>query len=205
MVASKKKGDSFERKTAKLLGDWWGYKFSRTPLSGGASWLADNNAVGDIVTPPEANFPLVIECKHREGWTLDNVLLNNREPHTWWHQVINDSDKVGKVPCLIFTRNRANIYIALPYIEDVYKDLQKKEYPIMKTDFIIENVRKDKLFYEVLITTIDGLTSLNPSYIIDYYEDFETKPYRVKESEVTKEQTQEDSLEQVMDDLIENL
>ena len=57
MVNSKNKGDTFERKTAKILGDWWGSKFSRTPQSGGAHWLADNNAVGDIVTPPSCRFP----------------------------------------------------------------------------------------------------------------------------------------------------
>ena len=82
MTNSKKKGDAFERKTAKILGEWWGEKFNRSPQSGGASWASDNNAVGDIVTPTGSNFPLVIECKHRENWLIDNVLLNNKEPHT---------------------------------------------------------------------------------------------------------------------------
>lgn len=203
MTHSKKKGDTFERKIAKTLGDWWGYKFSRTPLSGGASWLADNNAVGDIVTPPQAGFPLVIECKHREEWTLDNVFLNNREPHTWWSQVIGDSSRVSKTPCLIFTRNRANTYVALPYIEDVYEDLRIKGIPAMRTDFIIENIRKDKLYYDVLITTIEGLTQFEPSYIISYYGGFDTKPYHTEESSITKESTKDS--DKLIDDLIDNI
>lgn len=203
MTNSKKKGDKFERKIAKILGDWWGVKFNRTPQSGGASWASSNNAVGDILPPAHAGFPLVIECKHREEWTMDNVLLNNREPHTWWAQVIGDSSTVNKAPCLIFTRNRGSIYVALPYIEQVYLDLRDKSFPIMRTDFIIENIRKDKLYYDVLITTIDGLTSLPTSYIISHYGNFKTTEYKLVESEVTKKTSIEDDT--IIDDLLNNI
>ncbi|BBM81318.1 putative resolvase [Staphylococcus phage KSAP7] len=202
MTNSKKKGDVFERKVAKELSDWWGYPFSRSPQSGGASWGANNNAVGDIVAPLESNFPLVVECKHRENWIMDNVLLNNKEPHTWWEQVIGDSLQVNKTPCLIFTRNRAQSYVALPYIEDVYVKLRDEEYPIMRTDFIIKNVRKDKHFYDVLITTIDGLTNLTPSYIISCYSKKEIKPYRVIKSKISKVSKKEDKL---IDDLLDGI
>lgn len=203
MTNSKKKGDTFERKTAKVLGDWWGVKFSRTPQSGGASWASSNNAVGDILPPANAGFPLVIECKHREEWTMDNVLLNNREPHTWWAQVVGDSKTIGKAPCLIFTRNRGQMYVALPYIEEVYEDLRDKSYPVMRTDFIIENIRKDKLHYDVLITTIDGLTSFKPSYIISYYGKFITEEYKKVESKVTE--TTQQNEEELIDDLLNNI
>lgn len=203
MVNSKGKGDKFERKTAQILGDWWGVKFNRTPQSGGASWASSNNAVGDILPPASAGFPLVIECKHREEWTMDNVLLNNREPHTWWAQVVGDSNTIGKAPCLVFTRNRGKIYVALPYIEQVYLDLRDEGYPIMRTDFIIENIRKDKLHYDVLITTIEGLTSLPSSYIISYYGKFQTKEYKKVESTVTESTSKND--EELIDDLLNNI
>lgn len=200
MVNSKNKGDTFERKTAKILGDWWGSKFSRTPQSGGAHWLADNNAVGDIVTPPHAGFPLVIECKHRESWTLDNVFLNNKEPHTWWAQVVGDSNRVDKVPCLIFTRNRAKIFVALPYVETIYEDVRHKSEPVMRTDFIIENIRKDKLYFDVIVMTIDTLTDFTPSYIKYHYDDFNLEPYRTVESETTEENKDEDkAIDNIMD------
>lgn len=203
MTNSKKKGDAFERKIAKELGSWWGEKFNRSPQSGGASWASDNNAVGDIVTPSYSNFPLVIECKHRENWLIDNVLLNNKEPHTWWSQVVNDSSKVNKVPCLIFTRNRAQDYVALPYIDKVYYDLRENDFPVMRTDFIIENIRKDKFYYDVLITTVDGLTSFKPSYIIKHYSEFETIPYRKEDSKVTKKSNSNE--DNIIENIIDNI
>ena len=202
MVNSKHKGDKFERKVASILGDWWGFKFSRTPQSGGAHWLSDNNAVGDIVSPPQADFPLVIECKHRENWTIENIMLNNKEPHTWWEQVIKDSNRVQKVPCLIFTRNRANTFVALPYIEQVYNDIKDSEVPLLRTNFITQNIKKDKFYYDVLIITIDTLTNLSISYIKNHYKGLKTKPYKVVESETTKKNKNEDK---VIDDLIDKI
>jgi len=202
MVNSKQKGNTFERKIAKVLGDWWGFKFSRTPQSGGSHWLADNNAVGDIVAPPQANFPLVIECKHRENWTIENIMLNNKDPHTWWEQVITDSNRIGKAPCLIFTRNRANTFVALPYIESVYEDVRDTGEPIMRTDFITENIRKDKQYFDVMIMTIDTLTSFKTSYIKYHYDDFKPEPYKVIESETTQDNKDEDkAIENIMDKL----
>ena len=202
MVNSKKKGDTFERKVASILGEWWGYKFSRTPQSGGAHWLSDNNAVGDIVSPPQANFPLVIECKHRENWTIENIMLNNKEPHTWWQQVINDSNRVQKVPCLIFTRNRANTFVALPYKEEIYEELKEQDVPLMRTNFITENLKKDTFYYDIFIITIDTLTSFSKSYITNHYGKFQTKPYKIVESKTTKESKNEDKN---IDDLLDKI
>lgn len=202
MTNSKKKGDKFERDVAKILGDWWKFKFSRTPMSGGASWLADNNAVGDIVTPPEADFPLVIECKSREGWTIDNVLLNNKEPHTWWAQVVTDSTKTGQTPCLIFKRKFSSIYVTLPYVDKVYNDLRDKDYPVMRTDIVTENIRKDKLYYDTLTTTIEGLTSFKPKYIKDIYKNMDWKAYKTVESSITN---MNNDMESSIDDMLSDL
>lgn len=202
MTNSKKKGDKFERDVAKILGDWWGFKFSRTPMSGGASWLADNNAVGDIVTPPEAKFPLVIECKSREGWTIDNVLLNNKEPHTWWSQVVTDSTKTGQTPCLIFKRKFSNIYVTLPYIEEVYNDLRNNDFPVMRNDIVIENIRKDKLYFDTLTTTIEGLTNFDKPYIISHYDNFSWGAYRTVESNLSN---MNNDIDNSIDDMLSGL
>lgn len=199
-MSSKSKGDTFERKIAKTLGEWWGYKFNRTPQSGGASWGAQNNAVGDIVTPPNAEFPLVIECKHRENWTMDNILLNNKEPHTWWQQVIRDSEKVDKVPCLIFTRNRAKDYVALPYVESFYNDLRDKDFSVMRTSFITTNLKEEKFYYDVLITTIEGLTHFKPCYIKSCYNKMAVKPYK----STTKATSSVDE-DAIIDNLLDNI
>lgn len=202
MTNSKKKGDKFERDIAKQLGDWWGNKFSRTPQSGGAHWLKDNNAVGDIVTPPHAQFPFVIECKSREGWTIENVLLNNQEPHTWWAQVINDSESIGKVPCLVFKRKFSKIFVTLPYKEQVYNDLRDNDYPVMRSDIIIQNIRQDSLYFDTMTTTIDGLVNFSKSYIKSHYAKFETKPYRIENSALTE---QNNDLESTIDDMLSNV
>lgn len=201
MVNSKNKGNTFERKTAEILGDWWKAKFNRSPQSGGASWASENNAVGDIITSAEARFPLVVECKDRENWTLDNVLLNNKEPHTWWQQVVGDAEAVDKSPCLIFKRKYSQIYVALPYVEDVYMKLRENTEPIMRTDFIINNTVKDELYYDVLITTIESLTSLKPSYIRSHYDNLDWSAYRIEKSEVNKA-TQDTSS---IDDMLSNI
>lgn len=112
---SKTKGSTYERTIAKHLTVWWGATFSRVPASGGLHWHSSMNAFGDIIAPPEAGFPFVIECKKREEWTLDNLFLNNKEIKLWWEQVVHDADESQRVPMLIFSRNRAEDFVMLPY------------------------------------------------------------------------------------------
>ena len=56
---SRNKGVLFERKIAKMLSDWWGDTFSRTPLSGGWQKKREEGkrVRGDIITPD--NFPFL--------------------------------------------------------------------------------------------------------------------------------------------------
>ena len=47
----KNKGNEFERKVAKMLSEWSGVKFMRTPASGAIHNFKDKRVVSDIVAP----------------------------------------------------------------------------------------------------------------------------------------------------------
>lgn len=104
------KGQGFERVVAKLLTEWWGEEFHRTPASGGLHWKKDNRVSGDIVPPENSNFPFSVECKKVEGWNFEQVLKCTGDVPKWWSQCIKDSKEVDKYPLLIFSKNRSPVY-----------------------------------------------------------------------------------------------
>lgn len=111
-VNGRKKGQTAERKLAKLFSDWWGSEFARTPLSGGfatAKFREDWNAAGDLVTP-DKSFPFCVESKKVEGWTLEQMLTSDKTLiHKWWEQTVKETPD-GRIPLLVFTKNRAPLY-----------------------------------------------------------------------------------------------
>jgi len=111
-VNGRKKGQTAERKLAKLFSVWWGADFARTPLSGGfatAKFREDWNACGDLVTP-DKSFPFCVESKKVEGWTLEQMLTSDKTlMHKWWEQTLTETPK-GKIPLLVFTKNHAPLY-----------------------------------------------------------------------------------------------
>lgn len=118
LTHSGNKGKRFERKIANLLTDWAGLPFGRTPMSG-----AYVKEPGDIIClDSNACFPFSVECKHWEGWTLDNVFHINGNMPGWLAQMMeqtqNKSIATGQLywPMLLFTRNRRPIYILIPRI-----------------------------------------------------------------------------------------
>lgn len=167
-MSSKQKGNTYERKTAKVLGSWWGYEFYRTPSSGGLhNWSSDLNVAGDIVTSPESGFPFVIECKNRQAgdWTLESIVLDKHDIKNWWAQVVLDARRVTKVPALVFTRNRAEDFVMIPYTEEVYDLLEKADKPAMRTYIeYTDDLTKQKERFDILVTTINGFTFFDPEY-----------------------------------------
>lgn len=111
-VNGRKKGQTAERKLAKLFSDWWGSEFARTPLSGGfatAKFREDWNAAGDLVTP-DKSFPFCVESKKVEGWTLEQMLTSDKTLiHKWWEQTLKETPE-GRTPLLVFTKNRAPLF-----------------------------------------------------------------------------------------------
>lgn len=168
---SKQKGNRYELKIAKEISKWWGADFHRVPASGGLGWGQDMRVAGDIVAPPNVPFPFVLELKNREtgNWTLESIMLNIHDIKHWWQQVVNDSRRVERVPCLIFTRNRAKDFIMIPYYEDTYNDLVEEGYPVQRTVVTYEEeLSQQEESFDVLITTMEGFTSRKPKYWVEF-------------------------------------
>lgn len=112
---SSAKGKRFERKAAQLLSEWSGLDLGRTPMSG--AWV---NEPGDVVALNNTFFPFVVECKHEEGWKLDNLLQYTNPFPAWISQTVTQVEKKSKStgelywPMLLFTRNRSPIYVLAP-------------------------------------------------------------------------------------------
>jgi len=110
---SRNKGNAFERKIVKMFSDAYDVKLRRTPLSGG--WAQDySGAAGDVVCVEDgAEFPYCIECKCSEGWRLESLFTDNHAWFdNWWQQMLDECPE-GKVPLLVFSRNRTPTFVAL--------------------------------------------------------------------------------------------
>lgn len=174
---SRNKGAGYERKVAKLMTDWWGGQFSRVPASGGLNWGSDQRVAGDIVPPPESEFPFVIECKKQEGWTFDHIALDISAPREWWSQVVMDSRRVSRVPLLIFSRNHAKDFIMIPYEQNMVEALNNIENDVTITWITIKNIRDEIQVFKVLTTTFTTFSQLDKKYIQDYAKDLAWDPY----------------------------
>ena len=114
---SRRKGAGFELQAAKDFQAWWGKgSFARSPSSGGWGQKPvrdDFRACGDVITTAE-DFPWVIECKNQEGWTLDQLLLNEKcIIWSWWKQVTEETSD-GLIPMLVFKKNRQPPMVMVP-------------------------------------------------------------------------------------------
>lgn len=166
---SKTKGSSYELKIAKMFTCYWDEgDFHRVPASGGLHWGSDQRVAGDIVPPEKADFPFVIECKKREEWTMDHILLDIGQPKEWWAQVVGDARRIHKVPILIFSRNRAKDFVMLPYERSLYLDCKLAGADVMITEVTIKNIRDEEQIFEVIVTTMDTLTRLHKEVLKTY-------------------------------------
>lgn len=114
-VNGRRKGHNAERALAARFTDWWGTKFTRTPLSGGFAtpkFRDDWNAAGDLVTP-DPTFPYCVENKKVEGWAIEGLLSSQKHIICdWWDQTLRETPS-GKVPLLTFAKNRSPIFACM--------------------------------------------------------------------------------------------
>jgi len=126
-INGKNKGNTMERLVAKKLTDWSGHDFNRTPQSGGLHWTEDNSVAGDIVAPPDLQFPFSIEIKKREvPWEFDFMLTGTSSIWEFYKQCVRDSCRVSgnlKEPLVVFSKNRRRVYAMVH--KDVYDILLK--------------------------------------------------------------------------------
>ena len=109
---SRNKGNTYERKIAKILSNAWGFPIVRTPNSGAFKKLAP----ADIIPEDRKvwnDFIFHLECKHRKNWALEQLLREKAKCPvlTWYLEEEQKQVKaVGKkfyekCMLLIFTKN----------------------------------------------------------------------------------------------------
>lgn len=124
---SKQKGSDYERKVAKILSDWSGREFHRTPMSGSLRWSNDKRVVSDIVPSQDLvdkGWPFSIECKKVEGsqWEFSNFIEGTSmtlKDH--WKQCCDDAKRENMIPMLVFSKNRRDTFIIIT--RDVFSKL----------------------------------------------------------------------------------
>lgn len=122
---SRQKGRRAERDVAKLLTKWWAkvdkkVEFKCTPLSGG--WggrdggkhvRAHFKASGDLMTTA-VTFPFTIEVKHREQWSMRNLVAGRATPPwDWWIQAQRQADEESGIAMLWFRKNNFPWMVAI--------------------------------------------------------------------------------------------
>lgn len=136
-----------ELMAAKLLGEWWGHPFRRTPGSGG--WAAGGHRAsqsfhGDIVAPPEAHFPFSVEIKSYKSFDIYLAAYGTPQLFSFWEQCKGDATRVKKRPFLLFKEDRQQWLIGLSKIDfDVIeKVLDKHQVPVMRLRYYFQGGRK---------------------------------------------------------------
>lgn len=112
-VNGRQKGSGYERYIAPFFGKWSHSDVKRVPLSGGWAKEAKFDVKNDLVST-DRYFPVGVECKKREGWMLEHILINEACPIIagtkkkpgWWAQVRQECPK-WRLPVLVFSKNRS--------------------------------------------------------------------------------------------------
>ena len=122
---SRLKGNRNEVILAKLLSDWTGVKFQRTPRSGGIHALAEF-CCGDVMcVSREFIFPFSVETKHYKVIGSPNggmFFRKNSKMLKFWKQAQADADRSKKKPMLLARQNgmpKGEYYVCLPITLEV--------------------------------------------------------------------------------------
>jgi len=115
---SKAKGNKHEADISKLFSMWSGKTWHKVPNSGALRWRGAFWTYGDVV-PPEG-IGAVIECKHHEEISIEDLLGNQRRKPgeeadiaSWWYdEAVVDANRCKKElgltrvePLLVWKRN----------------------------------------------------------------------------------------------------
>lgn len=106
-INSKNKGSTYERKIVKLLKEWSGEKFQRSPSSGAWSTVHKREDLSGDITCSNSKFKYSIECKKYKTWSLESLITSDKSPIlVWWKQCLSQTPN-GKIPLLIFSKNHS--------------------------------------------------------------------------------------------------
>ncbi len=108
-IKSSRKGAKFELKVAKFLIEGWCFHLERTPQSGG--W-GRYGTKGDLAADPRShpNYPLLIEVKNTQGWSLHHLFTDQGLVNKWWIKAKIQAKMEKRIALLIFTSNLNPIY-----------------------------------------------------------------------------------------------
>ena len=111
-INSRSKGSRNERGIAKLMQNWTGYEFARTPQSGGLHWKKAHTS-GDIVCIDNIHglrFAFSIECKFHNEVDFSHLIDGTSSKNTnkvleFWKQCKRDANTSNKLPLLFIRKN----------------------------------------------------------------------------------------------------
>jgi len=142
---AKRKGNNFERRVAKMLEEWWGSEFHRTPMSGGSQLAVGFDFAGDVVTN-DPTFPFHVEAKNQEGWHVAQVFVSGGcKPYKFWDQACAEAPD-SRIPLVIMTRNRHPIWGVVSY--DTFSVLQAAiaAHPVSHMDVVRQDGERLVIF-----------------------------------------------------------
>lgn len=132
MVDSRQKGARAEAAAKKLLIDYTGLNWQRTPSSGALD--EKHGLKGDLYIPQERNT-YCLEVKHYKSDHLTSKILTDKKPQIikWWEQTEREAKQVKRIPLLIFKFDRSKWFVAF-YGE---RDVHSRPYPNLKYNDLV--------------------------------------------------------------------
>lgn len=148
---SRDKGARYERKIAKIFGEAFKRDLRRVPLSGGLDIKCD------IYDPFHDDFPLFIECKHRESFRIQSIIDGTSE----LYEVYFRNQRLSEESYLVKKYDRSPFPIVVFKGGDFKIDMVmcQVEHPESAISFYIGNWVDG---HEVFITTLEEFIRWHP-------------------------------------------
>lgn len=116
-----RKGKTYERRVASLLGDFTSVQFRRRRVEGRDLSVVERESTADVI-PVTGDIKFSIEAKSGKGFSFDAILGNPSKNlfSTWWHQATYDAEILTKVlnrkihPMLFFKYSTTQDWIVIP-------------------------------------------------------------------------------------------
>ena len=141
MVNSRQKGAGFESKAVKILEQYTGKKWTRSPQSGGVSTRTGNQALaGDIIRKGKPS-PYVIECKKYKEVNLEDLVTRKGNMMKWLTQL--EREKGKRKGILIFSRNYGKTMCLVETEKDIPNTLKYNQYTLGLLDEVLKEIADD--------------------------------------------------------------
>lgn len=119
MIDGRKKGNDYENRICRAFSCWlFPDKFNERTLVEHLPFRRRSTAIvpvvghwhgaGDILHTPalDGRWPFCVECKAKEGWSLDGMWNPQWPIWLWWEQAVRQARDVGLQPLLVCGRKR---------------------------------------------------------------------------------------------------